>query len=118
MPSDAPRETTVEELANKLKSADAFVLLDVREPWELAVARIQDARLETVPISRLARGGLDVLPASAREPQAEIYVLCHHGIRSADVTRWLASQGWQNVFSVAGGIAEYARKIDRSVGSY
>ena len=44
--------------------------------------------------------------------------MCHHGVRSADVTNWLALQGWKNIFSVAGGIDEHARKIDGSVGFY
>jgi rhodanese-related sulfurtransferase len=111
-------EITVEELAKKLRSQDAFVLLDVREGWELDRARISDDRLEVAPMSRLADEGTGALPGSARRKEAELYVLCHHGARSADVTRWLAAQGWANVFSVAGGIDEYARKMDGSVGMY
>jgi rhodanese-related sulfurtransferase len=44
--------------------------------------------------------------------------MCHHGNRSAQVAAWLAQQGWKNVFNVRGGIDEYARKIDNSVGFY
>ncbi len=111
-------EITVEELAEKLKTSDQFILLDVREPWELALAQIQDKRLIVSPMSALANQGLPALPEPAQQQDAEIYVLCHHGVRSADVTRWLASQGWTDIFSVAGGIDEYARKIDPTVGSY
>ena len=111
-------EISVEELAKKLSSPSQFILLDVREPWELDVAQIRDTRLAVRPMSQLAEQGIDALPEAARKNDAEIYVLCHHGIRSADVTAWLASQGWKKVFSVAGGIAEYARKIDGSVGMY
>ncbi len=111
-------EITVEELAVKLKSQDKFILLDVRELSELGYAKITDARLEVAPMSRLAREGVKMLSESAQKMDAMIYVLCHHGSRSAQVTGWLASQGWKNVFSVAGGINEYARKIDRSVGTY
>src|SRR3990172_4560430 len=107
---------TVDELAHKLKSQEQFTLLDVREAWELAHAKITDSRLEVRPMSRLAHEGVAALPESARSPQAQIYVLCHHGARSADVTRWLAAQGWASVFSVEGGIDEYARRIDRTVG--
>jgi rhodanese-related sulfurtransferase len=49
---------------------------------------------------------------------AEIIVLCHHGIRSADVTRWLITQGWKNTVSLEGGIAAYASEVDKSVGWY
>jgi rhodanese-related sulfurtransferase len=111
-------EISVEQLAAKIKSPDSFVLLDVREPWELAWAHIQDERLTAQPMSDLAREGLDALPARVRDRDAEVFVLCHHGIRSADVAAWLASQGWSRVFSVTGGIDEYARKIDPSVGMY
>ena len=111
-------EITVEELSNKLKSQDQFILLDVREPSELEYAKITDARLEVAPMSRLGREGIKLLSESAQKKDEVIYVLCHHGSRSAQVTGWLASQGWTNVFSVRGGIDEYARKVDRSVGMY
>jgi rhodanese-related sulfurtransferase len=111
-------EITVEELAAKFRSQDRFTLLDVRELWELDHAKIIDHRLEVLPMSRLAEEGVKALPESARSREAEIFVVCHHGVRSADVTNWLAEQGWKNTFSVAGGIDEYARKIDNSVGLY
>jgi rhodanese-related sulfurtransferase len=118
MAPDSLPQISVLRLVEKLKSRDKFVLLDVRETWELERARIEDARLEVRPASRLAREGIDCLPASVRPHDAEVYILCHHGVRSAQVADWLVSQGWTNVFSVSGGIDEYARTIDRSVGSY
>ena len=111
-------EITVTELDVKLKSQDAFILLDVRELDELEYAKITDSRLEVTPMSRLASEGLNALSESARSQSAEILVLCHHGSRSAQVTGWLAQQGWTNVKSVSGGINEYARKIDSGVGFY
>jgi rhodanese-related sulfurtransferase len=45
-------------------------------------------------------------------------VLCHHGSRSMQVTMWLAQQGYKNIFNVRGGIDEYARSVDSSVGFY
>jgi rhodanese-related sulfurtransferase len=94
-------EITVTELAEKLKSQDTFILLDVRELDELE-----------------GQAGTDALSESAKSQSAEIYVLCHHGTRSAQVTAWLAQQGWINIKSVRGGIDAYARKIDQSVGFY
>jgi rhodanese-related sulfurtransferase len=111
-------EITVEDLAGKLRSPDHFILLGVREEWELALARIVDPRLEVRPMSRLASEGTAALPQAALQKDAEIIVVCHQGVRSADVTGWLASQGWSRVFSVEGGIDEYARRIDPSVGFY
>ncbi len=118
MASDLTAEITVEELEQKLKSSGQFVLLDVREPWEVDRARISDARVQVRPLSLLARDGLDALPMSARSPEAELYVLCQHGVRSANVTSWLVSLGWKKVFSVSGGLDEYARKVDRSIDRY
>ncbi|MGZ9221032.1 MAG: rhodanese-like domain-containing protein [Anaerolineales bacterium] len=111
-------EITVNELSGKLKSADAFILLDVRELQELDYAKLADSRLEVTPMSRLAREGTNALSESAKLQDSTIYVMCHHGNRSAQVTAWLAQQGWKNVFNVHGGIDEYARKIDHSVGFY
>jgi rhodanese-related sulfurtransferase len=111
-------EITVNELANRLQSEDAFVLLDVRELTELESARIQDSRLEVAPMSTLAARGLAALPASAQEKSTELLILCHHGTRSAQVAGWLTAKGWTRAFSVSGGIDEYARRVDPSVGSY
>ena len=111
-------EITVRDLAVRMKAADAFVLLDVREPWEVESARIQDPRLLVVPMSSLGTSGLSALPAAAQSKDAELIVLCHHGSRSLQVASWLASKGWTRVFSVAGGIDAYASQIDPSVGSY
>ena len=111
-------EIDVHSLDAKLKSDEVFVLLDVRERFELDRAKITDSRLTVVPMSRLSNEGVEALPESARSQNVEIYIMCHHGVRSADVTRWLASQGWDNVFSVRGGIDAYAREIDKTVGLY
>jgi rhodanese-related sulfurtransferase len=111
-------EITVSELARKLISEEKFILLDVRELHELSHAKIADNRLQATPMSRLAREGTDALSDSAKAKDAEILVMCHHGNRSSDVTRWLAAQGWTNVFNVRGGIDAYAREIDNSVGFY
>ena len=111
-------EITVNELSQKLQSDDKFILLDVRELNELEYAKLTDSRLEVTPMSQLAREGTKALSEAASSQDATLYVLCHHGNRSGQVTAWLAQQGWKNVFSVRGGIDEYARKIDNSIGYY
>ncbi|HSB01131.1 MAG TPA: rhodanese-like domain-containing protein [Anaerolineales bacterium] len=111
-------EITVTELSQKLSSEDKFILLDVREPHELNFAKLTDSRLEVTPLSRLAREGTQALSESANAKDATLYVMCHHGNRSEQVAAWLAQQGWKNVFNVQGGIDEYARKVDQSVGFY
>lgn len=111
-------EITVTELSEKLKSDEEFILLDVREPQELDFSEVSDRRLEVVPMSRLGREGTEALSDAAKSQDATIYVMCHHGNRSARVAAWLAQQGWKNVFNVRGGIDAYAREIDNSVGLY
>jgi rhodanese-related sulfurtransferase len=115
--SETP-ELDVYELARKLKSGEPFVLLDVREAWELDQAMIVDHRLKVVPMSRLAQLGAEALPEEVQHKEAEILVMCHHGVRSANVTEWMLAQGWTNIFSVRGGIAAYAQEVDSSVGRY
>lgn len=111
-------EVDVHELARKLQSGESFVLLDVREPRELKHAKITDSRLRVAPMSRLEQLGIVALPEEAQQKDTEILVLCHHGIRSTQTTQWLQTQGWTNVFSVRGGIDDYAKLVDASVGKY
>jgi len=111
-------EITVTDLSEKLKSEEKFTLLDVRELTELNYAKLADSRLEVTPMSRLAQEGTKALSESVQARDATIYVMCHHGNRSMQVTAWLVQQGWKNVFNVRGGIDEYARKIDQTIGFY
>ena len=111
-------EITVTDLAEKLKSEDEFILLDVRELSELNYAKITDSRLEVTPMSRLSQEGTKALPEAAQSQDATLYVMCHHGTRSMQVTAWLSQQGWKNVVNVRGGIDAYARQVDQSVGFY
>jgi rhodanese-related sulfurtransferase len=111
-------EINVSELGEKLQSDEKFILLDVRELEELDYAKIEDDRLEVTPMSRLADEGTDALPESVKLQDTPVYIMCHHGTRSAQVTAWLAEQGYKNVFNVAGGINAYARQVDSSVGLY
>jgi rhodanese-related sulfurtransferase len=111
-------EITVTELAAKLKSEDKFILLDVRELPELDYAKIEDSRLEVTPMSRLAQTGTEALSETVRAQEIPVYILCHHGSRSVQVTMWLMQQGYKNVVNIRGGIDEYARSVDSSVGFY
>jgi rhodanese-related sulfurtransferase len=111
-------EITVTQLSEKLKSDEKFILLDVRELDELAQAKVEDSRLEVTPMSRLAAEGPAALSESVRAQDIPVYIMCHHGSRSAQVTAWLAQQGYKNIFNVRGGIDAYARQVDSSVGFY
>jgi rhodanese-related sulfurtransferase len=111
-------EINVQQLAERLQTDEKFTILDVREAWEVDLARLEDPRVHLLPLSQLARNLLDAFPAELRDPQTPLVILCHHGARSANVTGWMRQQGWQNVHSLQGGIAAYAEQIQPSIGFY
>lgn len=109
---------SVQELAQKRANGDDLIVLDVREPHELAHANLGDGVI-LAPLSELARARLQALPPQvAADKSAEIAVLCHHGTRSAQVVAWLLQSGWTNIWNVDGGIEAYAVEVDAAVGRY
>jgi rhodanese-related sulfurtransferase len=92
--------------------------LDVREAWELEHARLTGEQVVHAPMSQLARRGVFALPEEVKDRQREIVVVCHHGVRSAEVTAWLLRSGWQQVRSMVGGVDAYAAQVDPSIGKY
>lgn len=110
-------EVSVQDVAARRQQGTPFVLLDVREPAEVARVSLGPG-VEVAPLSDLARRQLDALPESARDKGASIVVFCHHGMRSAQVAAWLTQQGWTDVRSLAGGIDAYAREVDPTIGRY
>jgi rhodanese-related sulfurtransferase len=103
------KSTTPRELKEKLARGEEPVLLDVREPWEFDLARIEGSRL--VPMAEI----LDRVPEL--DPHAETVVICHHGARSAYVTRILDRSGFESVYNLEGGLDAYSF-VDGSVARY
>ena len=101
---------TATELDERLKGDAELVLIDVREPEEYAVARIDGARL--LPLSRFTEW------ADTLDPAQETVVMCHHGIRSAHVCAHLAGQGFTRLSNLAGGIDAWSCEVDRRVPRY
>ena len=101
---------TPQELAARLENDTALRLIDVREPAEYEVARIEAAEL--LPLSRFNEWGA-TLPRDA-----EIVVICHHGIRSAQVCAFLAQQGYTKLHNLAGGIDRWSWEVDPNVPRY
>ena len=104
-------EISVEEVKEKLDATDSFTLLDVREPWEFETARITGAKL-------MPMGDVPSRAHQELDPDAHIVVLCHHGVRSMNVTVWLRQQGFEKVQSMRGGIDGWARTVDPKVPLY
>ena len=103
-------EVTPGELARRLAAGDRPLLLDVREPYEHAIARLPDARL--VPLATLP------VASAQLDPAAEIVVLCHHGVRSAAAVEYLRELGFTRVRNLAGGIDRWSREVDPAVPRY
>ena len=90
-------------------------LIDVREEGEFETARI--AGFELKPLSRLVEWGS--FASKDMDPEAQTVVLCHHGMRSMQVSNFLVQQaGFGRVFNVSGGIDAYSRLVDKEVPRY
>jgi rhodanese-related sulfurtransferase len=98
------------ELKRRLDRGDAIVVLDVREPEEIRLAAFPGAihiPMGEIP-SRLAELDAD----------AEWVVVCHHGIRSAQVAMYLARSGFERVSNLSGGIDAWSLTVDPATPRY
>ena len=103
-------EISVTDLAERRAAGERHVLLDVREPWELAAARLE-------PCLPIPMG--EVAARTAEIPQdVTVYVMCHGGVRSGRVVEFLRGQGFDKVRNVRGGIAAWSAEVDASVPVY
>ena len=103
------RELGAEELKQHLESNTPF-LLDVRQPWEYDVCRLDNSKL--VPMGRI--------PAQVDEldKDRETVVICHHGIRSRQVALYLEQAGFSNVINLKGGVNAWAKTVDTTMATY
>jgi rhodanese-related sulfurtransferase len=109
------REISVEELALYLANRDETVqLIDVRERDEVSLAFIRG--FEVLPLSEFAEWSPQI--QTRFRPEAETLVICHHGVRSAQMCQWLLNQGFTNVKNITGGIDAYSIWIDPSLPRY
>ena len=103
-------EITVSELRAMRDEGRDLVLVDVREPFEERIARIEGSRL--IP--------LGTLPTRIHEldPERTIVLYCHRGVRSLRALDLLRRSGFQHLHSLRGGIDAWSREVDRSVPTY
>jgi rhodanese-related sulfurtransferase len=103
-------EIPAAEAAALLKEKKAR-LIDVREPWEFATAKVEGGLL--MPMGEV--------PARAHQeldPDEHLIVMCHAGVRSMNVTVWLRNQGFEQAQSLRGGIDAWSREVDPAVARY
>ena len=99
-----------EEFDRRRRSGELWQLVDVREAWEIDVARIEgsiDIPMNEIP----ARYG-------ELDQSAPVAVLCHSGGRSAQVADYLAACGFDRVVNIAGGIDAWSVRVDASIPRY
>ncbi len=103
-------EISVQELKRKLDAGESVELVDVREPFEYEIARIDGAKL--IPLGELSQR----LDEITRNGQTIVH--CHSGMRSAKAVELLQKSGFVNVFNLAGGIDAWSEEIDPAVPRY
>lgn len=97
-------------LKARLDQGDELLLLDVREPWEYEICHIEGST--PIPMKEVP-GRMEEL-----EEAEQVVVICHHGMRSAQVASFLARSGMAEVMNLAGGIDAWARTVDSSMPTY
>ncbi len=103
-------EISPADAATLLKDKQAR-LIDVREPWEFSTSHVEGS--EPMPMGDVAARAHQEL-----DPEERLLVMCHHGVRSMNVTVWLRNQGFENAQSVRGGIDAWSAEVDPKVPRY
>jgi len=103
-------EISVEELKALMDKKEDFLLIDVREKSEYEICSIPGAKL--IPMGEI------VDKAAGLDKEKPIVVQCHTGGRSARVAQYLKKNGFKQVVNLAGGIEDWADRIDPSMRKY
>ena len=85
-------------------------VIDVREPWEVAIAALPGAL--AIPMGRI------VEEADALDATRPVVCVCHHGMRSMQVAAFLARRGFGDVWNLTGGIDAWSRQVDPACPTY
>lgn len=104
------QQLTPAQLKERLTHDVMPVILDVREPWEVAVCALPGAR--HIPMRDIPT------QAEALPRDKDIVVLCHHGVRSQHVASFLERLGFERIYNLTGGIDAWARDVEPSMAKY
>ena len=108
-------EITVTELSAKLTDSDKqYQFVDVREPEELEVVSLP--RFINLPLRSYSEWSPEIY--NRLDKDTETFVLCHHGMRSAQMCQWLVEHGFTQVSNIIGGIDAYSHHVDSSLPRY
>lgn len=97
------------ELKERLDKSEDLMILDVREPEEVQIANIGGKH---IPLQDLSMRFQEL------DPEKEIVVICHHGVRSAHAVNFLRSRGFAKVKNLNGGIDQWSVNVDPTVMRY
>ncbi len=86
------------------------LLLDVRQPWEFDVCKIENS--VSLPMSQITA------EFKTLDFDRETVVICHHGIRSRRVGRYLEEAGFSNIINLSGGVTQWAKTVDTKMATY
>lgn len=100
-----PREISPEEVQVGLERGDTVRLVDVRQPWEYDLHHIPGALL--IPLGELTHRF-----ASELDPAEATICVCEHGVRSRNAAGFLISQGFKDVATMTGGMAQYYGPVE------
>jgi rhodanese-related sulfurtransferase len=103
-------EITPQDLKARLDRNERPLLLDVRQDWETNLCRLPNSI--HIPIEEIE------LRSEELNPEDEIVVYCHQGVRSAAVADYLRQLGFKDVKNLAGGLDSWARTVDPSMRRY
>ena len=104
------RDLTPEQLRVLIAQGTVPRLIDVRTPEEFALCRLPGAELH--PAAQIAEW------SKTLEPEQEILIYCHHGIRSLHALMYLTARGFKRVMHLRGGLDAYSLRADSSVKRY
>lgn len=106
------RQITPRDLAQQISNGRDVCLIDVRQPWENAIATLPGCQL--IPMGELPYRTTEI-KTTVDQP---LVLFCHHGIRSLSAGEYLERIGFQNVLSLAGGIDAWSCEVDPTIPRY
>lgn len=105
-------EITPSQLRDRLDEADPPLLVDVREPFEQAIADLPEVGQLRIPVDEILER------AGELDPDAEIVLYCRSGSRSGWATEQLVEKGFTNVWNLKGGLLGWRSEVDPSIRAY
>jgi rhodanese-related sulfurtransferase len=104
------RDLLPEQLRDLIAQGRTPRLIDVRNPEDFALCHLPGAELQSA--ERIAEWSRTL------DPNEEILIYCHHGIRSLHAVMYLTAHGFKHVMHLRGGLDAYSLRADPSVPRY